>query len=560
MAHNQDCDCDVCRARRSQAEQMIADANKASDFSKEDRAVIMTRFEGAPEEIQKAGELLVKKPKHENWAPISHHFISQVRSSEHKFSGWDNEETISVGFANDQKYQRGDMHMATLLLDGHEVSVCTVQELAGKKESWEKFIGMEGKIVEIFVDVPMSFVWGTLTYRQACRFMESISERYADEYSLEKSLARELEPLAKETVKRLADAIDDAEKQLTALNEQIRDQVRVVFEKTAQKQAVESGTDIKRALKELIEVIKSDAYEGFRIEGRHIFVTCKDVHIMHEGYNYSMGDYLVKLDVREGTMRISAVGKRQLSNRQKKIWRDRIHPHSGRDGACMGSYQQALAEAVLAHQFAEAMLLCRQFLSSYNPGSPMQNIHDFLPDHYYEIWNKDNNARPWENDDGLWRPGAEPSKADYKKCFKVSKEGVATVGKLRCLNKPFGKICEECSFFKKGRDYLYEACFGGSSAEICMKCGDFNCHKLKDGEDTCVALQKKAATESKMVLGCLSCSFNRMAVCNHGGNVAQVYEKCWEVQSGKTVADRACNGTCAIEACPHHKHEVQDYS
>lgn len=524
--HKVDCDCDACVAAKEMAEQAIVDNEQNKARTPEAlKTEVALRLTEAPDSMQEAVSLLLLDPRPETWSPITHHLYELMEAPKHKFSGKAENSSIKVGMFNELKYEEKDLFKGTMLLDEEEIQVCLAPELKDEKKDWKDLIELESGVIGILVDIPMSFIYGKLTYPQAVRFVKHICAHYAEEYSLEKALARQMKPLTERHVKQLDEDIKVENDAISQAQDSIRDHAATAFEKRKTRDAIRDGQNAKLAVGELHKLLESGAYENFRIEDTHLVVIYKDISLYWEGYRYRLGDFQVSLNLTDGDLRITKPWPRHLSEKQKQRIMDVTHPHVNTEGrCCLDSYQKALTDLVMEQSYAEALLLIRQFLASYNPAHQFGEVHHFLPDHYYDIWTKDNSARPWENDDGLYHPGTDPTETSYGECYKDSVKNIAKTKKLRCLDKPLKEICDRCTFHRIDRDVMYEDCAKKATTSMCMKCQDVNCKHFPKAEDACLEEQKKKATRRKGPLGCLECPFERKDICRHGPAAKVDYE------------------------------------
>jgi hypothetical protein len=547
------CTCEICQeARRNIATNAAAGE---LNLSKAERSLFRQRLDGAPEEIIRKFNILIGDgDRGKAWSAISKHFISLMVSPEHRFSGKQEEGSIVVGITNELKYAKEELHFASLKMTGVPalVSICVDEDIATRTGEWATFVQFEDRLISVFVDLPMSIIWGDLTYKQAEIFMGLVASFYTEEHSIAKILARQLAPLSRAAVDRIKSDIRSSEHQLEGVNAQISGLIQVIFEKSLQLRALESGEGAQTIVADIQRLMAGGAFTDLQVEGESILLTLKDVKITHNNYVYRMGDYRVTLNVRQGDVRAKAIGTRNLTDRQKRFFQDRPHPHLRADGPCLGSYANIIREHILNQRVVDAIITVRSFLASYNPASKFIEVEEFLPDRYYTIWMRNHEARPWETDDGLFDPGPSPTANDYSECFKASKANVTQTAKLRCLKQPFGEVCARCPNFQRGRDSLYEACFENSNPDTCMKCGDLNCNKLESAERKCLKVMRANLAEGRaQILGCVTCQYGRVEICAHGGD--RSFENCWAHQKTKTENERACNQLCTVARCPHHR-------
>jgi hypothetical protein len=564
--------CPICLSRQELARQLAEDSRMSDRVTARERQQILARFAGAPEEFRDLVEAFLEKPVDTSWDKLSEYFVKKMQSEEFVFASEPQPGQIGAGFVN-QGYSREAQTFGTLKLNGVDVKVATRAELAGKTEPKDYWTLGEG-LIAFYIDVPMSLVWGDMGYEQALAFISLGANFYNSENSMEKALARQLEPMSKSMKDRLQKEITEAEHAVEVAHSTIREKVGIVQNRLLQLRSLELGVPVSDLAQRLRILIRGGGFANIMIDDRGIHAIAKNVAIDWHGYNFKLGDFHIDLSLKDGHTNvkyltpISNLSQRQTQNNIGTV-AGNSHPHIRGTQLCLGTFQGAITKSVLSQDLDVALTQVRRWLCSFNENDSYTKIWEWLPDRYYRVValanNRANDSRPWEADeDPTAGPGESPTNQDYSECMKRSEKlaNEARTPKLRCLDKPFAE-CASCPMFQN-RDTLYDTCIAQVPFPSCMKCGDLNCRHLPKSEETCLKVQEDKAKkglegvlddvdlqveeDSVGILACVSCPFDRKDVCTMGESA---FENCYTVQAPFAEDERAC-GHCEHTACPHN--------
>jgi len=130
--------------------------------------------------------------------------------------------------------------------------------------------------------------------------------------------------------------------------------------------------EIRRQVTSLSELEASGQYRKvtFRENGT-VEAETSPVEIEYNDYVFPLGAYSILISPK-GLITIDAIDGRYRASHP--------HPHVGTDGVpCLGNISADIAKMLGRMQVAETLQLLKEFLSSYNPDNPYENISHFDP-------------------------------------------------------------------------------------------------------------------------------------------------------------------------------------
>ncbi len=129
---------------------------------------------------------------------------------------------------------------------------------------------------------------------------------------------------------------------------------------------------ISRQIEALTELEDSGLYEEIDLqEDGSLHAITTPVEIEYYNYLFPLGRYEIEISP-QGKVKILALEKHQSASHP--------HPHVNTDGVpCLGNIAADIARLIGRFQYAEALQVLSEFLSSYNPEGPYEKIGAFDP-------------------------------------------------------------------------------------------------------------------------------------------------------------------------------------
>ena len=196
-------------------------------------------------------------------------------------------------------------------------------------------------------------------------------------------------------------------------------------------------TDRKKtedAVREYLSLLKltPQPYKEIFFDDKELKAYTPTVYIHHEGTDYEIGEFEVKIAFESGRLSIT-----NLTNPNDGY----DHPHINGGTVCLGNISTGIAKMIAESEYVGTLTVLHEYLKSYNKD-----------DAYYDL-------RHWG--DGGWH--------DYESCIGDSST----------------YDCLECSDFDcPYHDERYSRCWENASTSECLECG-LDCSYREDAQDNC---------------------------------------------------------------------------
>jgi hypothetical protein len=234
-------------------------------------------------------------------------------------------------------------------------------------------------------------------------------------------------------VKEYKDRIEENEEESQKLEQQILNLRRQIDTDTRAHKALDGtkGQWKKKAEREFayLHRLTENLYVSIRVDGENIIAKSHNVSINYEGYEYDIGEFEIKIDLRTGDL--------DIKNLTHEV-EDYDHPHISDGKPCLGNIGNGVIRMLTEFELFGALQIIHKFLHSYNPSSPYLKIEHWDPNY------EDDNQKNYES----------------------------------CRDDNSGYACVECGgedgncpFY----DEAYEVCLEHSSLDECVHC-EYQCH------------------------------------------------------------------------------------
>ena len=288
------------------------------------------------------------------------------------------------------------------------------------------------------------------------------------------------------------------ERQTFMALQRAEDEVRLQYRKLAAIKAdidtVESYTlaSWKRAsrddMQKLLAMVPR-AIQRVRLEDQKLVVTTNPVTILYDDYDYELGRFEIRIDIPARLVRVHGIDQEVNSY---------SHPHIHPTGeCCLGNYGSLVADCLARQDHLALVVAMVEFLGSYNPASPYQDLRrwdpDWVDEDRYESCYDD--ASPSEcvecTDDACpswseryWR--CWESIDDYTYCIGCGQCRYSDDALEACRSDHTAQECCTCSTEQCVYSADEDACFEAHDGDECPDCQHTDCSRHpgeEDGED-----------------------------------------------------------------------------
>lgn len=132
-----------------------------------------------------------------------------------------------------------------------------------------------------------------------------------------------------------------------------------------------SVASVEGAVESLSSVISQGWYKLYGVEGTNVVFTTPEIILTHQGTSLNFGQYKVKLNVENYTIRV----EQYLNNIRYGIF---VHPHVNDGSVCWGNASDARSKAQQSMDANKLLTLLREVLTKYNANSPFVSYETFL--------------------------------------------------------------------------------------------------------------------------------------------------------------------------------------
>jgi hypothetical protein len=229
------------------------------------------------------------------------------------------------------------------------------------------------------------------------------------------------------------------------------------------------------------------AIQRVRLDGDRLVVTTNPITIQHDGYDYEMGRFEIRIDIPARLLKVHGIDQEVNSY---------SHPHIHVDGTCcLGNYGPLVADCLARQDHLGLVVGLIEFLRAYNPSSPYQDLRRWNPDwrdeERYESCYEDSapsdcvdcsdDACPYHDGryDRCWE-----YQDSYTDCVDCGNCGWAQEARRQCREQQTPQECVECRMEMCSYAGDTGACFETHDGEECPDCDNNNCqHHPGDGEE-----------------------------------------------------------------------------
>ena len=192
--------------------------------------------------------------------------------------------------------------------------------------------------------------------------------------------ARYVEVRLREVNQRLETRRNEERETFIALQraeEDVRSQYRRLAEVRQDIDLLESHTlsAWKRAASRDIEKLRGmvpRVIQRVRMDDQKLAVTTNPVSVEYEGYPYELGRFEIRVDIPGHQLRVHGLDQEVGGY---------SHPHISTDGmCCLGNYGSLIADCLAQQDHLGLVVGMLEFLASYNPSSPYQDLRRWDPD------------------------------------------------------------------------------------------------------------------------------------------------------------------------------------
>ena len=278
---------------------------------------------------------------------------------------------------------------------------------------------------------------------------------------------------------------------LQRAEEDVRSQYRRLAEVRQDIDLLESHTlsAWKRAASRDIEKLRGmvpRAIQRIRMDDQKLAVTTNPVTVEYDDYDYELGRFEIRIDIPGRQLRVHGLDQEVGGY---------SHPHISTDGmCCLGNYGSLIADCLAQQDHLGLVVGMLEFLASYNPSSPYQDLRrwdpDWSDDDKWDSCYEDSGPRecvtcgedgcPHHDDasDRCWEI------SDYTTCIECRDCDWASVAQDRCRDDHTAQECVECGTEQCAYANDADACFEAHEGEECPDCDNNNCqHHPGDGEE-----------------------------------------------------------------------------
>lgn len=169
----------------------------------------------------------------------------------------------------------------------------------------------------------------------------------------------------KKEIERADNAIKDYQRKLV---EQIRildgQRKKLAQLKLSQPEASERYLKEFEKLHEVPHVVK------VKVESGKINIFTDRIYVEYDGKTYNIGDFRIEIFTDGGN---GGVRMYNLTNKQDSY----DHPHVDSSSPCLGNIKEAIPQLLGDYEYSIIVILCVQYLHSYNSGDPYRKIENW---------------------------------------------------------------------------------------------------------------------------------------------------------------------------------------